>query len=190
MNGFKKKRGNIMIKELCSVTAFFLECCGEHQNSKHEIYCRKGTHPGVNKSGNTYIGCYAKDHIGVVAFLSSKEFTISVKLPGFYEKVGNGGVGSSYRKIAEPGAKYKILAGIIGSIPSSIDLINSIYKAVESREKNSLPVSQISQEQQALEYSAKLTNIISNYQKNANGSEIKESDIIHRNNEQKMRLCA
>lgn len=179
-----------MIKELCSVTAFFLECCGEYQNSKHEIYCQKGTHPGVTKSGNTYIGCYSKEHKGVEDFLSSKEFTNSVKLPDFYERVGNGGVGTSYKKIAEPGAKYKILAGIIGSIPSSIDLISSIYKAVESHERNSLPVSQISQEQQTLECYAKLANIISNYHKNANGPEIKESDIIHRNNEQKMRLCA
>lgn len=107
MNGFKKKRGNIMIKELCSVTAFFLECCGEHQNSKHEIYCRKG----VNKSGNTYIGCYAKDHIGVVAFImASKESANSVKLPGFYEKVGNGGVGSSYRKLRNlvPSIKFSL----------------------------------------------------------------------------------
>lgn len=136
-----------MINVLCNVCASFFYSYGEYQNSKHEIYCQKGTHPGVNKSGNIYIGCYAKDHIGVVSFLSSKEFTNSVKLSGFYTRVGNGGVGSSYRKIAEPGAMYKILAGIIGSIPSSIDLINSIYKAVESREKNSLPISQISQEQ-------------------------------------------
>lgn len=182
-----------MIKELrnaCALIAPLFNYYGEYQNSKHEIYCQKGTHPGVTKSGNIYIGCYSKEHKGVEAFLSSKEFTNSVKLPDFYERVGNGGVGSSYRKIAEPGAKYKILAGIIGSIPSSIDLISSIYKAVESQERNSLPVSQIFQEQQTLEYSAKLTNIISNYQKNANGSEIKESDIIHRDNEQKMRLCA
>ena len=165
MNGFKKKRGNTMIKELCSVTASILECCGEYQNSKHEIYCQKGTYPGVTKSGNIYIGCYSKDHKGVVAFLSSKEFTNSLKLPEFYERVGNGGVGTSYKKIAEPGAKYKILAGIIGSIPSSIDLISSIYKAVESHERNSLPVSQISQEQHSLDYYANLSEIINNYPK-------------------------
>ena len=185
MNGFKKKRGNIMIKELCSVTAFFLECCGEYQNSKHEIYCQKGTHPGVTKSGNIYIGCYSKEHKGVEAFLSSKEFTNSVKLPDFYERVGNGGVGTSYKKIAEPGAKYKILAGIIGSIPSSIDLISSIYKAVESHERNSLPVSQISQEQRTLEYYAKHANIINGYCEITQVIELDE-----RKNEQKIKLCA
>ena len=180
-----------MIKELrnaCALIAPLFNYYGEHQNSKHEIYCQKGTYPGVTKSGNTYIGCYAKGHIGVVAFLSSKEFTNSVKLSGFYTRVGNGGVGSSYRKIAEPGAKYKILAGIIGSIPSSIDLIGSIYKVVESQERNRLPVS--SQEQRILEYYAKHANIISNYHKNANGSEIKESDITNMYNAQKLDLCA
>lgn len=174
-----------MIKELCSVTASILECCGEYQNSKHEIYCQKGTHPGVTKSGNIYIGCYSKEHKGVETFLSSKEFTNSVKLPDFYERVGNGGVGTSYKKIAEPGAKYKIFAGIIGSIPSSIDLISSIYKAVESQERNSLPVSQISQEQQTLEYNAKHANIINGYCEITQVIELDE-----RKNEQKIKLCA
>ena len=156
---------------------------GENQNSKHEIYCQKGTYPGVTKSGNIYIGCYSKDHKGVVAFLSSKEFTNSLKLPEFYERVGNGGVGTSYKKIAEPGAKYKILAGIIGSIPSSIDLISSIYKAVESQERNSLPVS--SQEQRTLEYYAKHANIINGYCEITQVIELDE-----RKNEQKIKLCA
>lgn len=175
-----------MIKELrnaCALIAPLFNYYGEHQNSKHEIYCQKGTYPGVTKSGNTYIGCYAKGHIGVVAFLSSKEFTNSVKLPDFYERVGNGGVGTSYKKIAEPGAKYKILAGIIGGIPSSIDLISLIYKAVESHERNSLPVS--SQEQRTLEYYAKHANTINGYCEITQVIELDE-----RKNEQKIKLCA
>ena len=175
-----------MIKELrnaCALIAPLFNYYGEHQNSKHEIYCQKGTYPGVTKSGNTYIGCYAKGHIGVVAFLSSKEFTNSVKLPDFYERVGNGGVGTSYKKIAEPGAKYKILAGIIGSIPSSIDLISSIYKAVESQERNSLPVS--SQEQRTLEYYAQLANTINGYCEITHATELDK-----RKNGQKIKLCA
>lgn len=175
-----------MIKELrnaCALIAPLFNYYGEHQNSKHEIYCQKGTYPGVTKSGNTYIGCYAKGHIGVVAFLSSKEFTNSVKLPDFYERVGNGGVGTSYKKIAEPGAKYKILAGIIGGIPSSIDLISLIYKAVESHERNSLPVS--SQEQRTFEYYAKHANTINGYCEITQVIELDE-----RKNEQKIKLCA
>ena len=175
-----------MIKELrnaCALIAPLFNYYGEHQNSKHEIYCQKGTYPGVTKSGNTYIGCYAKGHIGVVAFLSSKEFTNSVKLPDFYERVGNGGVGTSYKKIAEPGAKYKILAGIIGGIPSSIDLISLIYKAVESHERNSLPVS--SQEQRTLEYYAQLANTINGYCEITHATELDK-----RKNGQKIKLCA
>lgn len=177
------KRSIAMINELCNICASFFYNYGENQNSKHEIYCQKGTYPGVTKSGNIYIGCYSKDHKGVVAFLSSKEFTNSLKLPEFYERVGNGGVGTSYKKIAEPGAKYKILAGIIGSIPSSIDLISSIYKAVESQERNSLPVS--SQEQRTLEYYAKHANIINGYCEITQVIELDE-----RKNEQKIKLCA
>lgn len=172
-----------MINELCNICASFFYNYGEYQNSKHEIYCQKGTHPGVTKSGNIYIGCYSKEHKGVETFLSSKEFTNSRKLPEFYERVGNGGVGTSYKKIAEPGAKYKILAGIIGSIPSSIDLISSIYKAVESQERNSLPVS--SQEQRTLEYYAKHANIINGYCEITQVIELDE-----RKNEQKIKLCA
>lgn len=183
MNGFKKKRGNTMIKELCNICASFFYNYGENQNSKHEIYCQKGTYPGVTKSGNIYIGCYSKDHKGVVDFLSSKEFTNSCKLPEFYERVGNGGVGTSYKIIAEPGAKYKILAGIIGSIPSSIDLISSIYKAVESQERNSLPVS--SQEQRTLEYYAQLANTINGYCEITHATELDK-----RKNGQKIKLCA
>ena len=177
------KRSIAMINELCNICASFFYNYGENQNSKHEIYCQKGTYPGVTKSGNIYIGCYSKDHKGVVAFLSSKEVTNSLKLPEFYERVGNGGVGTSYKKIAEPGAKYKILAGIIGSIPSSIDLISSIYKAVESQERNSLPVS--SQEQRTLEYYAKHANIINGYCEITQVIELDE-----RKNEQKIKLCA
>ena len=172
-----------MINELCNICASFFYNYGENQNSKHEIYCQKGTYPGVTKSGNIYIGWYSKDHKGVVAFLSSKEFTNSLKLPEFYERVGNGGVGTSYMKIAEPGAKYKILAGIIGSIPCSIDLISSIYKAVESQERNSLPVS--SQEQRTLEYYAKHANIINGYCEITQVIELDE-----RKKEQKIKLCA
>lgn len=174
-----------MINELCNICASFFYNYGENQNSKHEIYCQKGTNPGVTKSGNIYIGCYSKEHKGVEAFLSSKEFTNSVKLPDFYERVGNGGVGTSYKKIAEPGAKYKILAGIIGSIPSSIDLISSIYKAVESHERNSLPLSQFSQTQRGLNYYAKLANTINGYCEITQVIELDE-----RKNEQKIKLCA
>lgn len=177
------KRSIAMINELCNICASFFYNYGEYQNSKHEIYCQKGTHPGVTKSGNIYIGCYSKEHKGVETFLSSKEFTNSVKLPDFYERVGNGGVGTSYKKIAEPGAKYKILAGIIGGIPSSIDLISLIYKAVESHERNSLPVS--SQEQRTLEYYAKHANTINGYCEITQVIELDE-----RKNEQKIKLCA
>lgn len=177
------KRSIAMINELCNICASFFYNYGENQNSKHVIYCQKDTYPGVTKSGNIYISCYSKDHKGVVAFLSSKEFTNSWKLPEFYERFGNGGVGTSYKKIAEPGAKYKILAGIIGSIPSSIDLISSIYKAVESQERNSLPVS--SQEQRTLEYYAKHANTINGYCEITQVIELDE-----RKNEQKIKLCA
>ena len=74
------KRSIAMINELCNICASFFYNYGEYQNSKHEIYCQKGTHPGVTKSGNIYIGCYSKEHKGVETFLSSKEFTNSRKL--------------------------------------------------------------------------------------------------------------
>lgn len=174
-----------MINELCNICASFFYRYGEYQNSKHEIYCQKETYPGMTKSGNIYIGCYAKDHTGVVGFLSSKEFANSVKLPGFYKRIGNGGVGTSYKEIAEPGAKYKLLAGLFENIPSSIDLINSIYKVVESHEKNSLPVSQISQTQRSLDYYVKLANIINGYCEITQATELDE-----RKNDQKIKLCA
>ncbi len=174
-----------MINVLCNVCASFFYSYGEYQNSKHEIYSQKGTHPGITKSGNIYIGYYAENHIGVVGFLSQKEFANSVKLPRFYTRVGNGGVGTSYREIVEPGAKYRILAGLFENIPSAIDLINSIYKVVESHEKNSLPVSQISQEQRTLEYYAKHANTINGYCEITQVIELDE-----RKNEQKIKLCA
>lgn len=174
-----------MINELCTVGAFLVECYGERVNLRHEYFIHKGSHVGITQNGDISSGCYVKGHKGVLDVVSSKKYEDFERIPGWFIREGNGDIKTRYKEIAEPGAKYKILAGIIESIPSSIDLINSIYKAVESREKNSLPVSQISQEQHSLDYYANLAEIINNYPQNS-----QVNDILHESNKQKMRLCA